>query len=359
LDTQQKSWFERQLDEATADPSVEHLIVLAHECMYSSKAGRTGDLVLRGYLDRMKQAGVKLVICGHDHYYERGEADNGLAYIISGGGGAPLYDTENQTEGTPVDVTFPPHRIYYSKSMHNYLKMRVIGAYLQVCAFDSIGASFDCIEFGETGTDGGVEADGADGGAEDGGVEDGGQPDDANDGGPGENGIEENHSCDCAGRPEEPVCGEDGKTYRNVCELDCAQVGLAHAGPCGQDSCSGCPDVDQPVCGRDGNTYRNACLAQCEGVEVAHEGECTAKPDCDSCPDTVEPVCGKDGKTYRNECVLECMQVELSHAGECPASSDGCGCGAPAGKGGTALLLLSLLILATRRIVRPASFRTR
>lgn len=33
---------------------------------------------------------VDLVISGHDHAYERGD-DHGLRYIVSGGGGAPLY----------------------------------------------------------------------------------------------------------------------------------------------------------------------------------------------------------------------------------------------------------------------------
>jgi hypothetical protein len=33
---------------------------------------------------------VDLVISGHDHAYERGD-DEGLRYVVSGGGGAPLY----------------------------------------------------------------------------------------------------------------------------------------------------------------------------------------------------------------------------------------------------------------------------
>jgi hypothetical protein len=38
----------------------------------------------------MRTHGVALVMAGHDHGYERGVVD-GLRYLISGGGGAPLY----------------------------------------------------------------------------------------------------------------------------------------------------------------------------------------------------------------------------------------------------------------------------
>lgn len=35
-----------------------------------------------------------------------------------------------------------------------------------------------------------------------------------------------------------------------------------------------CPAVWAPVCGEDGQTYGNACEAECAGVDAEHEGEC-------------------------------------------------------------------------------------
>ena len=39
-----------------------------------------------------------------------------------------------------------------------------------------------------------------------------------------------------------------------------------------------CPAVFQPVCGEDGNTYGNVCLAACEGVVVVADGPCAGEP---------------------------------------------------------------------------------
>jgi hypothetical protein len=36
---------------------------------------------------------VEAVFAGHEHYYERRAVD-GVLYIITGGGGAPIYDKE-------------------------------------------------------------------------------------------------------------------------------------------------------------------------------------------------------------------------------------------------------------------------
>lgn len=82
-----------------------------------------------------------------------------------------------------------------------------------------------------------------------------------------------------------PVCGEDGATYANACLAECAEVGVAHEGECaapGDDESSeapsekvcACPRIYRPVCGEDGETYANVCLAECAEVGVAHQGGC-------------------------------------------------------------------------------------
>ncbi|OWY94989.1 Kazal-like serine protease inhibitor [Phytophthora megakarya] len=107
----------------------------------------------------------------------------------------------------------------------------------------------------------------------------------------------------------------------------------------------GCPDQYAPVCGSDGVTYSNECnlsIEKCNHPEknltMVLDGECPTQRklmfsegyqggDCEDqgCPDDYAPVCGSDGVTYSNECNLgleKCNHPEKkltkSLDGECP-----------------------------------------
>jgi len=319
----------------------------------------------------------------------RGEADNGLVYITAGGGGAGLYDTKDETEGDPIEIAFPAHTVHYSKAIHHYLRIDIDGNYFNACAKDISGVAFDCFSYGQQPQDGGVDGGqdaGYDGGV-DGGVDAG--LDASDDGGqPADEGV-----CDCSLEPLDPVCGEDGVTYDNMCELDCAQVGMDHMGECDQnpnceaecpdidqqvcakdgttyrnmcflecakaefdyegecvDPCADCPGTSDPVCGQDGNTYENECLMECIGVTKDHDGECQEPIDCSNCPSDDEPVCGQDNNTYKNQCLMECMGVEAAYLGKCKAGSS-CGCAAdqPGSAGTLGLLCFALAGLGVAR----------
>uniref|UniRef100_A0A3Q3M346 Agrin n=1 Tax=Mastacembelus armatus TaxID=205130 RepID=A0A3Q3M346_9TELE len=177
----------------------------------------------------------------------------------------------------------------------------------------------------------------------------------------------------CEGRPEQTVCGSDGKDYRNECELHqhaCkSQKNIrvqyqGHCDPCKDSENSlntlcrvealtrqpisfglpeSCPSANELLCASDGQTYPSECAMTATGMQKGiklrkiHAGRCgrqeeckeeclfnavclveqlTARCSCDpiECDGTYKPVCGRDGKTYTNDCMrgkAECLSKTL------------------------------------------------
>ena len=108
----------------------------------------------------------------------------------------------------------------------------------------------------------------------------------------------------------DPVCGDDGRTYRNPCTAACAEQRAPTPGPCeatrcGDDlpcpsgqRCQGgqcvpaecaCGDEMEPVCSAEGNTWPNLCVMQCQGEPFDYRGPCVQRrcdpfAEADGCP---------------------------------------------------------------------------
>jgi len=89
----------------------------------------------------LEAAGIPLVLQGHDHYYQRFApttqtasvpSDDGVRYIVSGGGGRALY---------PMDVEEPFLEV--AEQRHHFLMGEADGCSLRLQAIDKTGAVFD------------------------------------------------------------------------------------------------------------------------------------------------------------------------------------------------------------------------
>ncbi len=86
-----RRWLEKALSDADEERGLVWRIVVMHHALWSSGPhGNNRTLIAADVPAILKKHKVDLLFGGHDHIYERGTND-GLAYLITGGGGAPTY----------------------------------------------------------------------------------------------------------------------------------------------------------------------------------------------------------------------------------------------------------------------------
>ena len=112
----QYKWLRNEL--AKAQYTANNMFVMFHEGPYSvGPHGPTPDA--QTWLCPLFNAyKPRLVICGHDHLYYRTKR-NGVTYVITGGGGAELYQPTNAQLAIPGDVY---------KSVHHVINLHVDGS---------------------------------------------------------------------------------------------------------------------------------------------------------------------------------------------------------------------------------------
>ena len=133
---EQLRWLEADL-QATHQP---WKIAFLHRAPYSSGGEHGSSLDVRAAFGPLfERYGVDLVLAGHEHDYERttpiressNPADHAVPYIVTGGGGAPLYPA-----GTSSWTAF-------SASSNEYLKVTVDACTLTTTAVGLDGNAFD------------------------------------------------------------------------------------------------------------------------------------------------------------------------------------------------------------------------
>src|SRR5205085_2854244 len=130
-----RAWLDKALSESDSEPGLEWRIMVVHFGPWSSGPHGNNQLLHDARIPAMLRAHkVDLVISGHDHIYERGWAE-GLAYVVSGGGGAPTYRIKN---ALPSAKKYESVRHFIEASVSqaaiNFTAMRPDGSIIERCA---------------------------------------------------------------------------------------------------------------------------------------------------------------------------------------------------------------------------------
>ncbi|MCR4315925.1 MAG: metallophosphoesterase family protein [Planctomycetes bacterium] len=132
LNAAQREWMKRDIE---SHVEADWKFVSFHHPPFGTNPGRRmGGLQMRLVLHRwMRDLGVDMVINGHDHHYVHALAD-GVHYILTGGGGAPLYEL-----GEPDRYTVTQARVYHA------CKIEIDGLVLKMKAIDIDGNEIDSL----------------------------------------------------------------------------------------------------------------------------------------------------------------------------------------------------------------------
>jgi len=138
----QLRWLDRDLADARRR-GVRAIFAAVHDGPYSRGSHRGNRFAAKRYAPVMARHGVSMVFSGHDHLYQRGKV-NGLRYMVSGGGGAPLYKVSCGVPGRRPCRT--DDGMITVESVHHYAIITVYQRSMQVCAKRADGSTIECVK---------------------------------------------------------------------------------------------------------------------------------------------------------------------------------------------------------------------
>lgn len=121
------------LDQDLADSKQPWRIVYLHRPPYSSGNHGSDTSLRRVLAPILEKHRVQLVLAGHDHDYERMKPQNGVNYVVTGGGGRGTYDVGSS------DFTA------FSEAVIHFAYIEVTRDELTLHAIDGTGTEFDSL----------------------------------------------------------------------------------------------------------------------------------------------------------------------------------------------------------------------
>jgi hypothetical protein len=137
----QATWLDTALGDAQSK-GIQHIFVFLHSSPYDSGDHGENTTAQQQWVPKLQKYGVDMIFGGHDHDYERGyNASTNLRYIVTGGGGAPIYTTNSMNS-------------YQQKfeAVLNYVVVSVSGATFTATAKRIDGSQIDSIAVGMSST---------------------------------------------------------------------------------------------------------------------------------------------------------------------------------------------------------------
>jgi hypothetical protein len=142
-------WLDSDLADANENPEIDWIVVFFHKPPYSASPAHGSDLSVRRTICLLLDTyGVDIVFNGHDHTYERSfplndevvvddhpniyENPGGTVYVVTGGGGYPLYEVGWD------------YWTAYTESVYHHVKVDILAAgTLHLQAISRQGDLFD------------------------------------------------------------------------------------------------------------------------------------------------------------------------------------------------------------------------
>lgn len=139
-----RDWLKEELARVDKEPGVVWRIIVSHQGSFSSGPHGNNPRFSSGGLNELfREHKIDLVISGHDHIYERGE-EKGLKYLVSGGGGAPLYRVRAPLPSTRhVEPTYHFILADVTPTHMGFSAKRPDGTVIETCGFLKAG-EWDC-----------------------------------------------------------------------------------------------------------------------------------------------------------------------------------------------------------------------
>jgi Calcineurin-like phosphoesterase len=131
VDEAQTAWLDARLTE----PGPRLRVPVFHHPAWSCSRHDSSERVRRGWVPVLERHRVPLVLNGHDHNYQRFVSTGGVTYVVTGGGGRPLYPLDGCAAGTPERVA--------GLVRHHFTAVEVRDRSLAVTAVADDGAVLD------------------------------------------------------------------------------------------------------------------------------------------------------------------------------------------------------------------------